>query len=82
MRQVEVRLTGWMIADAVAELRIWLDHNDCVPQSFEIRRLNSGLSASGSSSTRTLWPKPSSGNLRANGLWSAPPIARLSSPGL
>ena len=42
MRQVEIRLTGWAIADAMAELRIWLDHNDCVPLSFDIRRLPTG----------------------------------------
>jgi len=30
------------IADAMAELRIWLDQNDCVPLSFDIRRLPSG----------------------------------------
>ena len=38
MREVEIRLTGWRIADAMAELRIWLDHNDCVPLSFDIAR--------------------------------------------
>jgi hypothetical protein len=42
MRQVEVRLKGWMIADAMAELRIWLDHNDCVPLNFEIQKLPTG----------------------------------------
>jgi hypothetical protein len=42
MRQVELQLTGWKIADAMAELRIWLDHNDCVPLNFEIRRLPNG----------------------------------------
>ena len=26
----------------MAELRVWLDHNDCVPLSFEIRKLPSG----------------------------------------
>ena len=31
-----------MLADAMAELRIWLDHNDCVPVSFDIRRLPTG----------------------------------------
>jgi hypothetical protein len=31
-----------MIADALAELRIWLDHNDCVPLNFDIRRLSTG----------------------------------------
>jgi hypothetical protein len=36
MRLAEVRLKGWMIADVMAELRIWLDHNDCVPLSFDI----------------------------------------------
>lgn len=38
MREAEVRLKGWMITDALAELRIWLDHNNCVPLSFEITR--------------------------------------------
>ena len=42
MRQVEVTLTGCTIADAMAELRVWLDHNDYVPLSFEIRKLPSG----------------------------------------
>ena len=42
MRQVEIRLTGCTIADAMAELRIWLDHNDCVPLRFDIRRLPTG----------------------------------------
>ena len=68
MSQVEVRLTGWMIADAMTELRIWLDHNDCVPLNFEIRRLASGLFACESSFPTTLWPKPSNGNLPADGL--------------
>jgi hypothetical protein len=27
----------------MAELRIWLDHNDCVPLNFEIRRLPNGV---------------------------------------
>jgi hypothetical protein len=42
MRRVEVRLRGWKIADALAELRIWLDHNDCVPVSFDIVRAATG----------------------------------------
>jgi hypothetical protein len=42
MRQVEVKLTGCTIADAMGEPRVWLDHNDCVPLSFEIRKLPSG----------------------------------------
>lgn len=43
MRQVEIELKGWVIADAMAELRIWLDHNDCVPLGFDISRLPSGI---------------------------------------
>jgi hypothetical protein len=42
MRRVEVQLTGWMIADAMAELRIWLDHYNCAPLNFEISRLPTG----------------------------------------
>jgi hypothetical protein len=42
MRQVDIELKGWMIADAMAELRIWLDHNNCVPFSFDISKLASG----------------------------------------
>jgi hypothetical protein len=42
MRQVEIELTGWTVADAMAELRIWLDRNNCVPASFDIRKLASG----------------------------------------
>ena len=42
MRRVELRLVGWMIADAMAELRIWLDHYNCVPLSFEISKLPAG----------------------------------------
>ena len=26
----------------MAELRIWLDHNDCVPHSFEIEKAPTG----------------------------------------
>ena len=39
MRQVEVRLKGWRMA----ELRIWLDHNDCTPHSFEITKAGRDL---------------------------------------
>ena len=42
MRQVEVRLKGWKIADAMAELRIWLDRNHYVPEDFAISRLPRG----------------------------------------
>ena len=38
MREVEVRLKGWKLADALGELRKWLDHNDCVPLSFDVAR--------------------------------------------
>jgi hypothetical protein len=41
MRQVEIQLKGSMIADAMAELRIWLDHYNCVPISFDISKLAS-----------------------------------------
>ena len=43
MRQVEVRLKGWKIADALAELRIWLDHNDCTPRDFDITKAPRGM---------------------------------------
>jgi outer membrane lipoprotein-sorting protein len=43
VRQVEVRLKGWKIADAMAELRIWLDHNDCTPHDFEITKAPRGV---------------------------------------
>jgi hypothetical protein len=42
MRRAELSLVGWMIADAIAELRIWLDHYNCVPLSFEISKLPNG----------------------------------------
>jgi hypothetical protein len=38
MREVEVQLKGWKLADAMGQLRKWLDHNDCVPVSFDIAR--------------------------------------------
>jgi hypothetical protein len=38
MHEVEVQLKGWKLADAMGELRKWLDHNDCVPVSFDIAR--------------------------------------------
>ena len=39
MREVEVRLR-MKLADAMGALRIWLDHNDCVPVSFDVVRAN------------------------------------------
>jgi hypothetical protein len=38
MHEVEVSLVGWKLADALGELRKWLDHNNCVPVSFDIAR--------------------------------------------
>jgi len=35
MREVEVRL-DMKLADAMTELRLWLDHNNYVPVSFDI----------------------------------------------
>jgi len=43
MRQVELRLEEWTLSQAMAELRIWLDHNECVPPNFEIRKLPHGV---------------------------------------
>jgi hypothetical protein len=31
------------LANAMAELRMWLDHNDCVPVSFDISRQRRGV---------------------------------------
>ena len=42
MRQVEVHLKNWAMADALAELRIWLDHNHCAPLDFEITKMPNG----------------------------------------
>jgi hypothetical protein len=41
--KAEVRLRGWMIAGAIAELQLWLDEHDCVPQTFEIIRAGSSV---------------------------------------
>jgi len=38
MREVEVQLKGWKLADAMGELRKWLDHKDYVPVNFDIAR--------------------------------------------
>ena len=35
MREIEVRLS-MKLADAMSALRIWLDHNNCVPVSFDV----------------------------------------------
>jgi len=38
MREVELPLTQERLADALGELRKWLDHHECVPLSFDITR--------------------------------------------
>jgi hypothetical protein len=43
MREVNVRLRGWKLADALRELRRWLDHNNCVPVSFDISKGRRGV---------------------------------------
>jgi hypothetical protein len=42
MPQIEVRLNGWRLGDALAELLIWFDHNQYVPENFELSRLPGG----------------------------------------
>jgi hypothetical protein len=42
MREVEVRLTGVKLADALGQLREWLDHHDCAPVNFDIARERGG----------------------------------------
>jgi hypothetical protein len=37
MREVEVRLE-MKLSDAMSELRVWLDHNNYVPVSFDISK--------------------------------------------
>ena len=38
MREVEVPLTRESLAEALGELRKWLDHHACVPVDFDIAR--------------------------------------------
>jgi hypothetical protein len=38
MREVEVRLKRQKLADALGEMRQWLDRQDCIPISFDIVR--------------------------------------------
>jgi hypothetical protein len=42
MREVEVSLEGWRMADVLGEMRKWLDHNNCIPLNFEIGRSAAG----------------------------------------
>jgi hypothetical protein len=43
MREVKISLIGWKLADAMGELRKWLDHHNCVPVSFDIERGQRGV---------------------------------------
>jgi hypothetical protein len=38
MREIEVRLKRQKLADALGDMRQWLDGHDCVPISFNIAR--------------------------------------------
>ena len=42
MREVEVRLKRQKLADALGDMRQWLDRHDCIPISFDIVRGNRG----------------------------------------
>jgi len=42
MREVEVRLQQWKMADALAKLRNWLDHNGVAPVNFDLCRAATG----------------------------------------
>ena len=42
MPEIEVRLKHWKMADALGELRQWLDHHNCVPVNFNISRSATG----------------------------------------
>jgi len=42
MREVNVHLR-MRLADAMTELRVWLDHNNYLPVSFDIRRQRRGV---------------------------------------
>jgi len=44
MREVKISLTGWTLADAMGELRKWLDHDNCVPVNFDIEHVGCSLS--------------------------------------
>jgi hypothetical protein len=38
MREVEVRLKRQKLADALSDMRQWLDRHDCIPIRFDIVR--------------------------------------------
>jgi hypothetical protein len=42
MREVELHLE-MKLADAMGELRVWLDHHDYVPVSFDISKQSRGV---------------------------------------
>ena len=42
MCEVEVRLRTWTFGDTLGELRKWLDHHNCIPESFDIETAADG----------------------------------------
>jgi hypothetical protein len=42
MHEVQILLKGWKLADALGELRKWLDHHHCTPEQFDIARAKRG----------------------------------------
>ena len=42
MREVEVRLKRQKLADALGDMRQWLDRHDCIPISFDVVRGKGG----------------------------------------
>jgi hypothetical protein len=63
MREVKISLTGWKLADAMGELRKWLDHHNCVPVNFDIERGKRRCSWCGFCLLMTPWPTHSSATL-------------------
>ena len=43
MREVELRLANWKLAELMGEVRKWLDHRQCTPEDFDIVRRNNTL---------------------------------------
>jgi hypothetical protein len=68
-----------MIAGAIAELQLWLDQYEIAYRAVLRSRGRAAASSYASSSPTTLWPKPSSENLRAE-LGEKGPAGRLTSP--
>lgn len=38
MREVKLHISNRNLGDVLSELRVWFDHNDCVPVSFDLVR--------------------------------------------